>query len=121
MSAIRKVIISTLILFALNASAYAATGCRPPSAPTIPDGTTAVKAEILAALKTVKNDFQPAIKNFQNCITTEKTAIGDVATEQQISDWDQLYDYAYALETQVAEQMNMAIRAYKARTDPKPE
>ncbi len=120
MPVIRKFITSALILFALvfalGSSAYAATSCRPPLAPVIPDGAAAPKEDILAALKTIKNDFQPAIINFQNCIATEKTAIGDVATEQQMSHWDQLFDYAYALETQVADQMNKAIRAYKART-----
>ncbi|PCJ34503.1 MAG: hypothetical protein COA93_04840 [Alphaproteobacteria bacterium] len=116
MSVIRKFITSALILFALSSSAYAVTSCRPPLAPVIPDGATAPKEDILTALKTIKNDFQPAIINFQNCIATEKTAIGDVATEQQMSHWDQLFDYAYALETQVADQMNKAIRAYKART-----
>jgi len=120
MSVIRKIVTATLIVFAFSASAYAATACRPPIAPTIPDGTTAPKEEILTAVKAVKNDFQPAIKNFQNCIATEKTAIGDVATEQQIAEWDQLFDYAYALETKVANEMNETIRAYKARAA-KPE
>lgn len=116
MSLIRVMITSTLVLFAVNMTANAATACRPPLAPTIPNGKIAPKDEILAALKAIKKDFQPAIKNFQNCIATEKTAVGDVATEQQIRQWDQLYDAAYALETQVAENMNLAIRAYKART-----
>ncbi len=98
-----------------SAPVHAATDCRPPLAPTIPNGTTATKEEILAALKIVRNDFQPAIKNFQNCVSTEKEAVGDVASEAQITEWDQLFDAAYVLETQVAENMNMAIRAYKAR------
>lgn len=94
---------------------HAVTGCRPPLAPVIPNGATATKENILTALKTVKNDFQPAIKNFQNCIATEKEAVGDVASDAQITQWDQLFDAAYALETQVAENMNVAIRAYKTR------
>lgn len=107
---------SILAIFVLSSASYAVTQCRPPLAPEIPDGNTAPKDEILATLKTIKNDFQPAIKNFQNCVATEKEAVGDVATEEQIAQWDQLYDAAYALETYVAENMNIAIRAYKART-----
>ncbi len=107
---------SVIILFALSATASAETACRAPLAPAIPDGKTAAKEEILKALKAIKKDFQPAIKNFQNCIATEKQAVGDVATEDQIADWDRLFDSAYVLETQVANKMNATIRAYKART-----
>ncbi len=111
-----SIISSVLLLTASGFSAHAATACRPPLAPAVPDGATASKDEILAALKVIKNEFQPAIKNFQNCIATEKAAIGDVATPEQTLEWDQLFDAAYALETQVATKMNEAIRAYKART-----
>jgi len=107
---------AVLTFFVFNPSAYAVTGCRPPLAPAIPNGATAPKEDIIAALTTIKHDFQPAIKNFQNCIATEKAAVGDVATKDQIAEWDRLFDAAYALESQVAEGMNKAIRAYKART-----
>ncbi len=118
MSVSHKIItclLAVVAIISLSTAARAATNCQPPLAPTIPDGKTAPKADIIAALKTVKNDFQPAIVNFQNCIATEKAAIGDVATERQLLEWDQLFDYAYALETQVATKMNETIRAYKAR------
>lgn len=115
MPLIRTIITSVLIIFAFTVSANAATSCRAPLAPTIPNGHTAPKADIIAALTTIKKDFQPAIKNFQNCIATEKTAVGDVATDELIVEWDRLFDAAYALELQVAETMNIAIRAYKAR------
>ncbi|MBL4894223.1 MAG: hypothetical protein JKY59_05035 [Emcibacter sp.] len=121
MSLIRAIVTSVLVIFAFNVTANATTSCRPPLAPTIPNGKTAPKADILAALMAIKQDFQPAIKNFQNCIATEKEAVGDVATERQIAEWDQLYDAAYALETQVAENMNVAIRAFKARIAKKAE
>ncbi|QDE25990.1 hypothetical protein [Paremcibacter congregatus] len=111
----RKIMISILGLLVLSTAGQAATQCRAPLAPAIPDGKTAPKEEILAALSTIKKDFQPAIKNFQNCISTEKAAIGDVATEAQLAEWDQLFDAAYALETMVANKMNETIRAYKAR------
>lgn len=88
---------SVLLLAASGFSAHAVTACRPPLAPVVPDGKTATKDEILTALKAIKNEFQPAIKNFQNCIATEKTAIGDVATPEQIQEWDQLFDAAYIL------------------------
>ncbi|PCI51685.1 MAG: hypothetical protein COB49_01115 [Alphaproteobacteria bacterium] len=115
MSLIRSITASVFIVFALSITAQAITSCRPPLAPVIPDGRTAPRDEILAALKAIKNDFQPAIKNFQNCISTEKEAVGDVATEAQTIEWDQLFDAAFMLESQVAENMNAAIRAYKAR------
>lgn len=115
MSLIRTIITSVLIIFAFAVNANAVTACRPPLAPTIPNGNIAPKSEILAALKAIKNDFQPAIKNFQICVATEKEAVGDVATEEQIAEWDMLYDAAYVLESQVAEAINVAIRAYKAR------
>ncbi|PCI31809.1 MAG: hypothetical protein COB54_08760 [Alphaproteobacteria bacterium] len=123
MSAIRTLLTSVFILSTITLTAEAATSCRAPLAPSIPNGVTAEKTEILAALKAIKKDFQPAIKNFQNCVATEKEAVGDVATKAQIAEWDMLYDAAYGLETQVAEAMNVAIRAYKARiadkADPK--
>lgn len=121
MSVIRIMIASLMLVFSVGEMANAETSCRPPLAPTIPNGKTAPKAEILAALTAIKNDFQPAIKNFQNCIATEKQAVGDVATEGQIAEWDQLFDAAYALETQVADNMNITIRAYKARIAAKAE
>lgn len=111
----RTLLISLLGLFLVSPMAQAATACRAPLAPPIPDGATAPKEEILLALKTIKNDFQPAIKNFQHCISTEKAAIGDVATPEQLAEWDRLFDAAYGLETFVANKMNEAIRAYKAR------
>lgn len=109
------IISAALTFLTTSAPVHAVTDCRPPLAPVIPNGATATKEEILAALKTVRNNFQPAIKNFQNCVATEKEAVGDVADEAQIAQWDQYFDAAYALESQVAEQMNVAIRAYKAR------
>ncbi len=115
MSVIRTVVTSVLVIFSFCVAANAATECRAPLAPTIPNGVSAPKSEILAALKAIKKDFQPAIKNFQICVATEKAAVGDVATEEQIAEWDMLYDAAYALESQVAENMNITIRAYKAR------
>lgn len=111
-----------MIIISFGMTANAATNCRPPLPPSIPDGKNASKADILAALKNIKNNFQPAIVNFQNCISTEKAAVGDVATEAQIAEWDQLFDAAYALETQVASKMNLAIRAYKTKAaEKKPE
>ena len=121
MSAIRTLLTSVFVLSTFTLTAEAITSCRAPLAPTIPNGATAPKAEILAALKTIKKNFQPSIKNFQNCVATEKEAVGDVATEQQIDEWDMLYDAAYGLEAQVAEAMNFAIRAYKARVAKKAE
>lgn len=112
---IRAITLSLFSLSLIVSAANAKTGCRPPLPPVIPDAKTATKDQVLSALKAIKNDFQPAIKNFQNCIATEKTAIGDVATEEQMNDWNQLFDAAYALETQVATKMNETIRAYKAR------
>ncbi|NOZ42851.1 MAG: hypothetical protein GXP02_06775 [Alphaproteobacteria bacterium] len=113
---LRTIFISVIILFTMGVTARAETACRAPLAPAIPNGKTATRGEILAALKIVKKDFQPAIQNFQNCIATERQAVGDVATKDQIAEWGRLFDAAYVLETRVADQMNLTIRAYKART-----
>ncbi len=121
MSLIKKIVVSVLAIFIITSSAQAETACRAPIAPNIPDGKTATKEEMMTALKAIKKDFQPAIKNFQNCVPTEKAATGDVATPEQIAKWDQYFDAAYALETKVANDMNEAIRAYKARTATKKE
>ncbi|MCF8473217.1 MAG: hypothetical protein K9G26_00860 [Emcibacter sp.] len=112
---VTSVLTTLLTVFVFSMAAQAATACRAPLKPTIPNEETASKEEIIQALTSVKNDFQPAILNFQNCVATEKAAIGDVATEEQIAEWDMLYDAAYALETQVADSMNAVIRAYKER------
>ena len=121
MSLIRTIIISLVAIFTFNVTANAETSCRAPLAPTIPNGKTASKEEIITTLTAIKKDFQPAIKNFQICVATEKTAVGDIATQEQIAEWDLLYDAAYMLESQVAEGMNVAIRAYKARIAAKTE
>lgn len=119
MPVIRTLLISVvsalMAVFSLASAANAGTLCRPPLPPLVPNDFDASKADILAASKNIKENFQPAIRNFQHCISTEKTAVGDIATAAQIEEWDMLFDAAYKLETQVAHNMNLAIRAYKAR------
>lgn len=89
--------------------------CKAPVPPEVPDGQTATKDEMMAALKEFRHDFQPDIQEFQHCIREEKSAVGDVATKDQIAKWDNKFDAAFVMEKQQADKMNFAIRAYKAR------
>ncbi len=118
---VKSFLISALAFFSLGTAANAGTQCRPPLPPVVPNEFDATKAEIVAALKNIRENFQPAIKNFQNCIATEKAAVGDIATAAQVEEWNMLFDAAYTLESQIAHNMNVAVRAYKARQAAKAE
>ncbi|WP_138380851.1 hypothetical protein [Luteithermobacter gelatinilyticus] len=107
------ILASTLILGSVSTAALA--DCTFPKRPEIPDGTTVSKEDLMATIREFKNRFQPAVKDFQRCIENEKAIVGDLATEDQIAEWDAKYNAAYEIEARLANQLNETIRAFKAR------
>ena len=113
-----------LSLVAVLATAPAFADCPVPTASfTVPDGATATMDAMLAAKHAVK-DYDTAIRAFTDCLKAEQDAKvaagGDKLTEedrQKIS-----IEYANRQNTEVeklqqlADQFNVAVRAYKART-----
>ena len=106
---------AAILTMGISQAAFAE--CPKPIVPIIPDGNSATKAEITQAYRDFKNRFQPSIRRYQDCINEERAAVGDIASEDQKQRWTELFDAAFVLESQMANNMNIAIRAFKARKD----
>ena len=108
----QTLVLATAMTIATTMPAFA--GCTLPNAPAIPDGATASKEEMMAAVKEFKQVFQPAIKATQDCIAREEAAVGDVATDEQKAQWNAIHNAAYEMEVAGAEKIRWAIQAFNA-------
>ena len=90
--------------------------CVLPTAPIIPDGNVASQDELLAAQKSMK-EFQGSLVDYRQCID-EKSTLLDLESEEGAAAKlvnNGLYDASVTAEENVAEQFNLAVRAFKAR------
>ena len=99
----------------------AAFACDYPARPSIPDGATASKDDLLAAKATVQK-YMEDVDAYLTCIETEeKTAIEDLdnPTEEELQRRDDMltkrFDAANEEKALVGEQFNQQIRAYNAK------
>ena len=91
-------------------------GCELPTAPIIPDGNVASQDELLAAQKAMKA-YQGVLVDYRLCID-EKNTLLDLETEEGAATklvHNSVYDASVTAEENVAEQFNLAVRAFKAR------
>lgn len=105
---------------ALSSAASFAGDCTMPTAPTLPDGSTATLEEMLAGQTAVKA-YQAANTEFRTCLEPEvaaaqTAAAGDspgpelLAALQALNDQ---YNASVSEEEKVAEQFNAELREYK--------
>jgi hypothetical protein len=118
--------LSALVLVAGFAAAQANAGCDYPSKPgKLPDGTSATKEEMLAAKKLVV-DYTESMKSYLECLdaeTTAKLAAMPTALEKDKAEYqskqDQKHNAAVTEMTEVTDNFNVQLRAYKAKNPPK--
>ena len=95
--------------------------CDYPARPSIPDGATASKEELLAA-KTAVQDFMASVDSYLTCIENEeKAAIAELdnPTAEELQRRDDMlnmrFDAANEEKALLGEQFNQQIRAYNAK------
>lgn len=110
------------ILFIVSSLAIASNGmasvteCTLPNSPIVPDGNVASKDELLSARESYK-EFESNILDYRECLTAEELKVpADSSTleaqKQEIIDLDNAsIDYL----TEIAEELNKAVRAFNNR------
>ncbi len=96
----------------------AVAGCELPTAPIIPDGNVASQDELLAAQRAMK-DFQGLLVGYRGCLD-EGVATLDLETEEGLAAQAAshgLHDRSVDTEEAIAEQFNLAVRAFKAKAN----
>ena len=111
-------ILTTSLLFLCAQGAFA---CDYPARPSIPDGSTASKDELLSAKASVQK-YMEDVDAYLTCIeTAEKEAVAELdnPTEEELQRRDDMitkrFDAANEEKALVGEQFNQQIRAYNAK------
>lgn len=115
MTNIRKLL--TLSIFALLLSNQAmAVDCLGPKTPSIADGSSATKDELIASQKDLKA-YQANLAVYRECLQAKSDAVNELAedADAQKAALVNLYNQSVDEETVAAEQFNAAIRAYKSK------
>lgn len=86
--------------------------CSIPTAPTVPDGSTASEQEVVAAIAAFKT-FQADNQATRDCLDQAKAAAGELSAEQDASYTD-AYNGTVDAEQAAGDSLNAVIRAYKA-------
>ena len=111
-------------LVALLFMAHSSLACDYPERVAVPDGATANKDEMIAGQRDVKS-YITAMETYLACIESEEAqavlALGEEADEETKSQRAELFNKRYnaAIEEMnlVAEEFNVQVRAYKARSN----
>jgi len=122
-----KVFLPIAVLSAVAMTPAFADCVAPTASITIPDSTTATKEELLATKKAI-NAYDADVQNFTSCLSTEEeaaiTALGDKAKPEQKANVQKQYELRANNEVDklhaLADKLNVAIRAYKARNPTPP-
>lgn len=105
--------------FLLFSGGVDASNCVEPSAPSIPEGSTASMDEMIEAQTAVKT-YQTAMGNYRRCIENYMNSIdeafkeGDKEAAADYLNHNRRFNDSVNSEEQVAQEFNVAIRAYKA-------
>jgi len=110
-----------LIGLALASTVSLAEDCATPTPPTLPDGASATKEQMLAGQKSVKG-YQAANTEYRACLdpqvsAAEVAAAGDSPSEEATAALKKLsddYNASVSKEEEVALKFNEALKAYKA-------
>jgi hypothetical protein len=119
---IMKVFLPFAALLAVTTTPAFADCVAPVASITIPDSNTATKDELVAAKKAI-NAYDLEVQTFTSCVQQEEdaaiAALGDKATPDQKAKVQKQYDLRNNNEVDklhaLADKLNVAIRAYKAR------
>lgn len=108
--------ITTFALCCITLSGHAYAECVAPATPIIPDGNVASEDELVSASKAMKA-FQTKLVDHRNCLAEEE---GTLDTEAE--NFMELkkavgakYNESVDAEEKLAEEFNVAVRAFKAR------
>lgn len=106
-------LLSALLLFFIG-TAFAE--CNMPQGPIIPDGNVASQDELVAAQQAIK-DFQESLVGYRTCLDDMTAALDPEAatTVEQAAAISKTYDASVDAEAALAEEFNLAVRAFKAR------
>ena len=80
----------------------------------IPNGDTASKEEMIAAVKRVK-DFQADMAAFRTCLDEELAAMEEPVPLEAVQFHDLRFNASVSTEEEIANKLNTEIRAFKAR------
>lgn len=110
----KKIALIPLLLFILSAPAFA--DCSAPSGPIIPDGNVASQDELVAAQKAMKA-YQDKLVGYRGCLDKEQAALDPEAedTAEKSAEISAEYNTSVDAEAVMAEEFNVAVRAFKAR------
>ncbi len=104
--------VASAAFVAITSTAFA--DCVRPPAPSVPDGATASKEEMISANQAVKK-FVAETEAYIECVNTEEAAVPEEeVTPEMRESYVTRHNAAVDAMQGVAEQFNGAIRAYKA-------
>ena len=114
MTRLIKISIASVFFFATSL----ALACEYPARPSIPNGATASKDDLLAA-KTNVQDFIAKVDEYLTCIEAAAVAERDSLTQEELQRADEMLDKRFAAANDekalVGEQFNQQVRAYNAK------
>lgn len=105
--------------FLLCSAGVSASNCVEPTAPSIPEGSTASYEEMVDTQTAVKT-YQTAMGNFRKCVENHIDSIdealkeGDKEASADFLNHNRRFNESVSAEEQVAQEFNVALRAYKA-------
>ena len=110
-----KTLIVSALLVGFNTTVVAQ-DCVLPTAPIIPDGNVASKDELISAQGAYK-EYEVTIDNYRGCLEEQEKAIAEDAedAEAQRAALLALDGASVDALTKVAEEFNVAVRAFKAK------
>jgi hypothetical protein len=122
-----KVFLPFAVLVAVATTPAFADCVAPVASITVPDSTTATKDELVATSKAIKA-YDADVQTFTSCLAQEEdaaiAALGDKATADQKAKVQKQYELRSNNEVDklhaLADKLNIAIRAYKARNPAPP-
>jgi len=102
--------------FLLSLSNIALAECEMPTGPIIPDGNVASQDELIAAQGAMKA-YQGELVTYRECVEGMISELDPEAEDiaEKTSALNAVYDKSVDAEAAIAEEFNLAVRAFKAR------
>lgn len=107
-------IIAGIVALLLSGATFAE--CNSPAAPIIPDGNVASQDELVAAQKAMKA-YQESLIGYRTCLDKMQKGLDPEAedTPAKTAELSAMYNASVDSESAIAEEFNVAVRAFKAR------
>lgn len=110
---------SAMAILFFAGQAAAAHNCSQPTPPAIPEGSTATMEEMVEAQERVKS-YQDAMGGYRTCLERHMESVkaamqaGDSSVSPDYMGTNAEFNLSVSKEEKVAEDFNLAIRAYKS-------